>query len=306
MSHSHDHHAGATGRHRWRLAVAFGLVAAFFVVELVAAWASGSLALLSDAGHMAADVTTLGAALVATRIATRKDTTGRRTYGSYRAEVFASGLAVLLMIAVGVYIAVESIGRIGQAPELASGVMLVVGVIGLVVNVVCLVLLRAGASESLNVKGAYLEVIADSLGSIGVIAAALLVGWTGNAWWDTVIALAIAAFVVVRAVMLGREVLGVLGQHAPQGKEPAELTRALLAVGLTRHPELSPDAVVDAVRLLGAPPTYYVPPTRPGHTRHYLPKITQRTGNNDTELTLDSYAAARRQRSQRARVMDGR
>lgn len=230
MSHSHDHHAGATGRHRWRLAVAFGLVAAFFVVELVAAWASGSLALLSDAGHMAADVTTLGAALVATRIATRKDTTGRRTFGSYRAEVFASGLAVLLMIAVGVYIAVESIGRIGQAPELASGVMLVVGVIGLVVNVVCLVLLRAGASESLNVKGAYLEVIADSLGSIGVIAAALLVGWTGNAWWDTVIALAIAAFVVVRAVMLGREVLGVLGQHAPQGKEPAELTRALLAV----------------------------------------------------------------------------
>ena len=230
MSHSHDHHAGATGRHRWRLAVAFGLVAAFFVVELVAAWASGSLALLSDAGHMAADVTTLGAALVATRIATRKDTTGRRTFGSYRAEVFASGLAVLLMIAVGVYIAVESIGRIGQAPELASGVMLVVGVIGLVVNVVCLVLLRAGASESLNVKGAYLEVIADSLGSIGVIAAALLVGWTGNAWWDTVIALAIAAFVVVRAVMLGREVLGGLGQHAPQGKEPAELTRALLAV----------------------------------------------------------------------------
>ena len=124
----------------------------------------------------------------------------------------------------------ESVGRIGKAPELASGVMLVVGVIGLVVNVVCLVLLRAGASESLNVKGAYLEVIADSLGSIGVIAAALLVGWTGNAWWDTVIALAIAAFVVVRAVMLGREVLGVLGQHAPQGKEPAELTRALLAV----------------------------------------------------------------------------
>lgn len=228
MSHSHD--PGATGRHRWRLAVAFGLVAAFFVVELMAAVTSGSLALLSDAGHMAADVTTLGAALVATRIATRKDTTGRRTFGSYRAEVFASGLAVLLMIGVGVYIAVESIGRIGSPPELASGVMLVVGIIGLVVNVVCLVLLRAGASESLNVKGAYLEVVADSLGSIGVIAAALMVGLTGNAWWDTVIALAIAVFVVVRAVLLGREVLAVLGQHAPEGKEPAELTQALLAV----------------------------------------------------------------------------
>lgn len=229
MSHSHDH-AGATGRHRWRLAVAFGLVAAFFVVELVASLYSGSLALLSDAGHMAADVTTLGAALVATRLATRKDTTGRRTFGSYRAEVFASGLAVLLMIGVGIYIGIEAIGRIGTAPVLASGVMLLVGVIGLVVNVICVVLLRSGAADSLNVKGAYLEVIADTLGSVGVIVAAVLVAWTANAWWDTGIALVIAVFVVVRAVVLGREVLAVLGQHAPEGMEPAALTNALLAV----------------------------------------------------------------------------
>ena len=229
MSHSHDH-AGATGRHRWRLAVAFAMVAVFFVVELLTGLASGSLALISDAGHMAADVTTLGAALVATRLATRKDTTGRRTFGSYRAEVFASGLAVLLMIGVGVYIAVEAFARAGTSPELASGAMLAVGVLGLVVNVITLLLLRGGAGESLNVKGAYLEVIADTLGSVGVIAAAVLVGWTGNAWWDTGIALAIAIFVVVRAVLLGREVLAVLGQHAPDGMEPAELAAALLAV----------------------------------------------------------------------------
>mgnify|MGYP000885577559 CR=1 FL=1 len=229
MSHSHDH-AGATGRHRWRLAVAFAMVAVFFVVELLTGLASGSLALISDAGHMAADVTTLGAALVATRLATRKDTTGRRTFGSYRAEVFASGLAVLLMIGVGVYIAVEAFARAGTSPELASGAMLAVGVLGLAVNVITLLLLRGGAGESLNVKGAYLEVIADTLGSVGVIAAAVLVGWTGNAWWDTGIALAIAIFVVVRAVLLGREVLAVLGQHAPDGMEPAELAAALLAV----------------------------------------------------------------------------
>ena len=100
MGAGHDHHAGAHhagARHRWRLGVSFALVAAFFVLELVYALTSGSLSLLSDAGHMAADVVALGAALVATRIATRPDTTGRRTYGSYRAEVFASGLAVLLM-----------------------------------------------------------------------------------------------------------------------------------------------------------------------------------------------------------------
>ena len=233
MSHGHSHghtpgHAGA--RHRWRLAVAFGLVAAFFVVELVAALTSGSLALLSDAGHMAADVVTLGAALVATRIATRADTTGRRTFGSYRAEVFASGLAVLLMLGVSVYIAVEAVGRIGSSPGIASGTMLVVGGVGLVINVVALFLLRGGAAESLNVKGAYLEVVADTVGSLGVLVAGVLVASTGSAWWDTGVALAIAVFVAVRAVVLGREVLVVLGQQAPAGMDPDEVATALGAV----------------------------------------------------------------------------
>ncbi|MGW5241196.1 cation diffusion facilitator family transporter [Monashia sp. NPDC004114] len=229
--HSHSgvaEHAG--GRHRWRLAVAFALIAVFFVVELTTGLASGSLALISDAGHMAADVVTLGAALVATRIATRADTTGRRTFGSYRAEVFASGLAVLLMVGVAVYIVIEALGRVGSSPAVASGTMLVVGILGLVVNVVALFLLRGGARESLNVKGAYLEVVADTVGSVGVIVAALLVGSTGNAAWDTGIALAIAVFVAVRAVMLGREVVAVLGQHAPAGIEPTEMLVALCQV----------------------------------------------------------------------------
>lgn len=228
--HSHGHGVSAAGRHRWRLAVAFGLVAAFFVVELVAGLLASSLALISDAGHMAADVVTLGAALVATRIATRPDTTGRRTYGSYRAEVFASGLAVLLMLGVAIYIAIEAVARIGTRVEPASGIMLLVGAIGLLVNLICLGMLHSGATESLNVRGAYLEVLADSLGSVGVIAAALLLGITGKVWWDTVIALAIALFVAVRAVMLGREVLAVLGQHAPADVEPAEILAALEAL----------------------------------------------------------------------------
>ena len=235
MSGGHGHGHGvaagsAGGRHRWRLAVSFVLVGGFFVVELVAGLVSGSLALLSDAGHMAADVVTLGAALVATKVATRPDTTGRRTYGSFRAEVFASGLAVLVMLGVAAFIAVEALRRIGSEPEVASGAMIAVGAIGLVVNLIALVLLRAGAGESLNVKGAYLEVVADTVGSVGVIVAGVLVVWTGQTWWDTVIALAIAAFVVVRAVMLAKEVLAVLGQHAPQGVEPTEITGALAAV----------------------------------------------------------------------------
>ncbi|WP_330473382.1 cation diffusion facilitator family transporter [Terrabacter sp. C0L_2] len=231
MSHGHGHGHGAgvsaAVAHRWRLQLAFGLVAVFFVVELVVGLTSRSLALISDAGHMAADVVALGAALVATRIATRKDTTGRRTFGSYRAEVFASGLAVLLMLGVAVYICIEAVGRIGAEPEVASGPMLVVGALGLVINLISIALLRAGASESLNVKGAYLEVLADTLGSVGVIAAAVLVGSTGRPWWDTVVALAIALFVAVRAVLLGREVLAVLGQHAPAGMHPDEAERAL-------------------------------------------------------------------------------
>ncbi len=215
MGAGHGHgHAG--GRHRWRLAVSFVLVASFFVVELVVGLVSGSLALISDAGHMAADVVALGAALVATKIAGRPDGTGRRTYGSYRAEVFASGFTVLIMLGVSVYVVVEAVGRIGETVRLSAGPMLVVGALGLLVNLVCLALLRGGAKESINVKGAYLEVMADAAGSVGVLLAGLMVALTGAGQWDTVVAVAIGVFVTVRAVLLGREVLAVLGQHAPQ------------------------------------------------------------------------------------------
>jgi cobalt-zinc-cadmium efflux system protein len=228
MSVGHVHgHAGA--RHRWRLAVSFAVVATFFVVELGAALASGSLTLLSDAGHMAADVVALGAALIATRIATRPDRTGRRTYGSYRAEVFASGLAVLLMLGVAAYVVIEAARRIGSEPEVAAWPLFAVGGLGLVVNLTALLLLRGGAAESLNVRGAYLEVLADTAGSVGVLMAAGLVAATGDAIWDTAIALVIGAFVVVRAVGLGRQVFAVLAQHVPAGMRADDVAAALAA-----------------------------------------------------------------------------
>ena len=223
-----ESHAGA--RHRWRLAVAFGLIGTFFVVELVYGLISGSLALVSDAGHMAADVVALGAALVATRIAARVDKTGRRTYGSYRAEVFASLFAVLLMLGASTFVLVEAVRRIEAAAEVAAGPMLVVGTIGLGINLVVLLMLRAGAGESLNVKGAYFEVVADTAGSVGVIVAGLLVSVTGSPVWDTVVALAIGLFVIVRAISLGRQVLAVLGQHVPAGIDPDAVTADLFAV----------------------------------------------------------------------------
>jgi cobalt-zinc-cadmium efflux system protein len=233
MGAGHDHHAVAShvgARHRWRLAVAFALVAVFFVVELGWALLTGSLALLSDAGHMAADVVALGAALVATRVASRPDTTGRRTYGSYRAEVFASGLAVLLMLGVAGYVVVEALRRLGTPHDVQGGPMLVVGAAGLVVNVAAMLLLRGGAGESLNVRGAYLEVVADAAGSVGVLVAGLLVARTGEPRWDTAVALAIGAFVAVRAVALGRQVLSVLAQHVPAGLEPDAVSADLAAI----------------------------------------------------------------------------
>lgn len=232
MGSGHGHGAvTASGRQRTRMLIAFVLVASFFIVELVVGLVSGSLALISDAGHMAADVVALGAALVATRIATRADRTGRRSYGSYRAEIFASGFTVLLMLGVSAYVVIEAVGRIGDVVEIDAVPVLLVGALGLSVNLVTLALLRSGSKESLNVKGAYLEVVADAVGSVGVVIAAVLVLATGSGAWDTAIALAIGAFVSVRAVLLGRQVLAVLGQHVPEGLDIDVVAGDLAAVG---------------------------------------------------------------------------
>lgn len=236
MGHSHSHgvepaaggHAGA--RFTGRLAVTFALTAGFFVVELVAGLISGSLALVADASHMATDVVALGASLVATRIAVRPDRTGRRTYGRYRSEVFAAGLACLLMVGAGAFVVAEAVRRIDQVPQIATGVMLVVGLIGLAVNLVGLLMLRAGSKESLNIRGAYLEVLGDAAGSAGVLVAALLIQITGSPVWDLVAAVGIGCFVLVRAVSLARSVLRVLGQHIPEGLDIAEVEADLAAI----------------------------------------------------------------------------
>lgn len=237
--HGHRHgqpvpaeHVGR--RYRGRLAVAFALSAAFLLVEIVAGLASGSLALIADAGHMASDVVVLGAGLVAIALAGRPDRTGRRTYGSYRAEVFASGLAALLMYAAGGYVLVGAALRLGERPEIGSTTMLAVGALGLVVNVVALLLLQAGSGASLTVRAAHQEVLADAVGSVGVLVAAGLVTLTGSPVWDTVVALAIGGFVLVRATSLGRQVLAVLNQQVPDGMDLDAVTGDLAAVAGVR------------------------------------------------------------------------
>jgi cobalt-zinc-cadmium efflux system protein len=139
-------------------------------------------------------------------------------------------LSVLLMLGVAAYVVLESVSRLGEQVEVETGPMLVVGALGLLVNLIAMALLRGGATESLNVKGAYLEVVADTAGSVGVIVAGVLVSFTGHAYWDTAVAVAIGVFVAVRAAILGREVLAVLGQQVPPGISVEDVTADLARI----------------------------------------------------------------------------
>jgi cobalt-zinc-cadmium efflux system protein len=235
VSGQHGHHHGgpvarAGERHKRPLAIAFGLTVAFLVVQFVTGWITGSLALLSDAGHMATDALGLGMALAAIHAATAMRDHAQRTFGLYRLEILAALANALLLFVVSGYVLIEAARRLDDPPEVPSAPVLIVGVLGLAVNVVAFRLLRAGASESLNVHGAYLEVIADTLGSIGVIVAAVVWGVTGWGWVDPVAGEAIGIFILPRAWQLGREALRVLVEAAPAGLDVAEMRRELGAL----------------------------------------------------------------------------
>jgi cobalt-zinc-cadmium efflux system protein len=213
--HHHGPHDRAGERHRRPLALAFALTAAYLVVELVSAIAVGSLTLLSDAGHMATDALGLGMALAAIHAASRSRLDGARTFGLYRLEILAALANAVLLLVIGVYVLVEAVRRLVDPEPVDATTVVVVGVLGLVVNLVAMRLLRPGSGESLNVEGAYLEVVADLLGSIAVVIGATVWGITGWEWVDPVLGAAIALFIVPRAIRLGREALRILVQAAP-------------------------------------------------------------------------------------------
>jgi cation diffusion facilitator family transporter len=215
MGHGHGHGTAAAGR-RVRLAVVLALTVAVLVAELVGAALSGSLALLADAGHMATDALGIGLALGAITLAQRP-ARGRRTFGWQRLEILAAVTNGLLLLGVCAFVVVEAVRRIGDPPEIASGVMLGIAVVGLAVNLAGLALLRGGRGESLNVRGAYLEVLGDALGSIAVIVAAVVIASTGWTPADTLASLVVAALVLPRAWQLLREALDVLLEAAPRG-----------------------------------------------------------------------------------------
>ena len=217
MGHAHDHGtATAAASSRGRLTVVLALTVAVLVAEVVGAAVSGSLALLADAGHMATDALGIGLALGALTLAQRP-ARGRRTFGWQRLEILAAVANGLLLLVVCGYVVVEAVRRIGDPPEVASGLMAAVAAAGLAVNVAGLLLLRAGRRESLTVGGAYLEVVGDALGSVAVLAAAAVIALTGWTPADTVASFAVAALVLPRAWRLLREALDVLLEAAPRG-----------------------------------------------------------------------------------------
>ncbi|WP_125776567.1 cation diffusion facilitator family transporter [Antribacter gilvus] len=229
--HTHDHLGGAIGApdHRGRLAVAFGITVAILVAQAVGAVITGSLALLVDTAHLLTDAVGLGIALGAAWLV-RRPASGRRTWGFRRAEVLAALGQAAVLLAVSVYVLVEGVQRLFGPPEVPATELLVFGVIGLAGNVVALAVLAGGRRESLNLRAAFLEVVGDALGSVGVIAAAVVIAATGWQQADAVAGLLIGALIVPRALVLLRDATSVLLESTPPGLDLDDVRAHLLAL----------------------------------------------------------------------------
>jgi cobalt-zinc-cadmium efflux system protein len=224
---AHDHAPSAAASHRGRLATVFAITVAVLVVEVAGAALSGSLALLADAGHVLADGAGIGLALLAIRFAARP-ASPQRTFGHYRLEILAAVVNAVLLFGVAGFVLVEAWRRLSAPPEVASSLMLAVAAAGLAANAVSMWLLRRGQAESLNLRGAYLEVLGDLLGSLAVLAAAAVIAVTGFQAADPIASALIGVLILPRTWRLLREAVDVLLEAAPKGVDLAEVRRHLV------------------------------------------------------------------------------
>jgi cobalt-zinc-cadmium efflux system protein len=231
--HGHTHGASLTGTaaaaHRGRLRIALSITLTVLVMEVIGGVVTGSLALVADAAHMATDAVGLGMALLAIHFANRP-ASANRTFGFARAEILAALANCLLLLGVGGYVLYEAIQRFITPTETEGGLTVVFGLIGLVANLVSLSLLMRGQKESLNVRGAFLEVLSDALGSLAVVISALVIMSTGWQAADPVASLVIGLMIIPRTVKLLRETLNVLLESAPKGVDMAEVRSHILAL----------------------------------------------------------------------------
>jgi cobalt-zinc-cadmium efflux system protein len=225
MGDSHGHsHGTATGTHRNRLFGVLAITLSVMVAEVVGGLISGSLALIADAGHMLTDAAGIGLALLAAAFAARP-ATPERTFGYQRFEILAAVTNALLLFGVAGYVLIEAVRRFRDPPELSTGVMLAVATVGLVANLGSLLILRGGQQASLNVRGAYLEVLGDLLGSVAVIVAAVVIRLTGLTQADAIASVAIGLMILPRTWALLREAVDVLLEATPKGVDLAEVRR---------------------------------------------------------------------------------
>ncbi|GAQ62297.1 cation diffusion facilitator family transporter [Streptomyces scabiei] len=231
--HGHAHHAPTTGTaaaaYRGRLRIALSITLMVMVVEIVGGVLADSLALIADAAHMATDAVGLAMALLAIHFANRPPS-GNRTFGYARAEILAALANCLLLLGVGGYVLYEAVQRFITPVGTEGGLTVVFGAVGLVANMISLTLLMRGQKESLNVRGAFLEVAADALGSVAVIISAVVVLLTGWQAADPIASLAIGLMIVPRTVKLLRETLDVLLEAAPKDVDMAEVRAHILAL----------------------------------------------------------------------------
>ena len=226
MAEGHEHVSEI--KHEKPLWWAFGLTSVFLIAEVIGGLITNSLALLSDAAHMGTDVIALAISLFAVRMS-RKPPDAKRTYGFARMEAIGALVNGGMLFLVAGYILWEAVGRFRQPPEVSSTGMLVIAALGLVVNLISMRLLKAGSGDSLNVKGAYLEVWADMLGSVGVIGGAIIIMLTGWTLADPIIAVLIGLWVLPRTWTLLRAAGGVLMQSVPAGMDLDKVRDMMLA-----------------------------------------------------------------------------
>ena len=223
QGHGHSH-GTATGAHRNRLLGVLAITVSVMVAEVIGGLISGSLALLADAGHMLTDAAGVGLALLAATFAARP-TTPERTFGFMRSEILAAVINALLLFGVAGFVLIEAVRRFREPPEVSTGLMLTVATVGLVANAGSLLLLRSGQQASLNVRGAYLEVLGDLLGSVAVIVAAIVIRLTGFTQADAIASAAIGLMILPRTWALLREAVGVLLEATPKGVDLTEVRK---------------------------------------------------------------------------------
>jgi cobalt-zinc-cadmium efflux system protein len=226
----HDHsHAAVTEGNAKKLTIALILTTTFLIIEFIAGLITQSLALLSDAAHMFTDAAALAIALAAIKIA-KRPADNKRTFGYQRFEILAALFNASMLFFVAMYILYEAYQRFTQPPEIQSLGMLIVASIGLIINLISMKILMSSATESLNMKGAYLEVLSDALGSVGVIIGAVIIYYTNWYWVDTIIAVAIGFWVLPRTWILLRQSINILLEGVPEEIDIEKLRHDLLAL----------------------------------------------------------------------------